>query len=72
MPAQKELALGLIVLLSGIGTEFTCNFSMTSILLPIVNSLVSSFLFTLLIQSFLLLELLMFEINQYVNRLHLK
>lgn len=40
MPFQKELALGLIVILSEIGTEFTCNFSMSSILLPIVNSLV--------------------------------
>ncbi|CAF1089594.1 unnamed protein product, partial [Brachionus calyciflorus] len=39
MPVQKELALGLIVGLSEIGTEFTCNFSMSSILLPIVNSL---------------------------------
>lgn len=42
MPVQKELALGLIVILSEIGTEFTCNFSMSSILLPIVNSLVIS------------------------------
>ena len=39
MPPQKELALLLIVVLTEIGTEFICNCSMASILLPIVDSL---------------------------------
>ena len=39
MPAQKELALLLIVILGEIGTEFICNCSIASILLPIVDSL---------------------------------
>jgi sodium-dependent dicarboxylate transporter 2/3/5 len=39
MPGQQELALLLIIVLSGIGTEFTCNCSIASILLPIIDSL---------------------------------
>ena len=39
MPRQKELALLIITLLGEIGTEFICNCSIESILLPIVDSL---------------------------------
>ncbi|RNA06658.1 solute carrier family 13 member 2, partial [Brachionus plicatilis] len=42
MPEQKGLALLIILLFCGFGTEFTSNTSMASIFIPIANSLASS------------------------------